>query len=362
MNTPLSFLVVGSGWRSRFYARIAQRYQKQFYMIAMLCRTEDKAAIMRNKYHILATSREQDCIDRKPDFVVVAVDKASMYEVTKYWVMKGFPVLCETPAGCSLEQLKELWKLKVKHGAKIQVAEQYYRYPMLAAGLKQLQTGRLGEPYAVSLSLAHDYHGASLIRRMLGIGMEPVTMYGSVRNYPVQETDSRDGAITDGSVKMHGRQWITMEFADGKLAQYDFSGVQYHSFIRSRHLNVQGQNGEWNDTYIRYVDEEHQPHQDMIAFCPEEKYQALTDSQVEEKIGSWGPVLTMDEWQDEYAIATILYDMGEYLETGRETYPLAESLEDAYIWLLMQQAVAEPDKRIVSEPMPWHGHEIGWKE
>ena len=119
--------------------------------------------------------------------------------------------------------------------------------------------GRLGDPYAVYLSVAHDYHGVSLIRRMLKIGLEPVRMRGSRYEFPVTETDSRYGAVTDGRTARKIRDHVTMEFASGKAAFYDFSGVQYHSYIRSRHLTVQGQNGEWSDTILRYVKDDHRP-------------------------------------------------------------------------------------------------------
>lgn len=39
----LRFIVVGSGWRSLFYWRIAQALPERFERCAMLCRTEEKA-------------------------------------------------------------------------------------------------------------------------------------------------------------------------------------------------------------------------------------------------------------------------------------------------------------------------------
>lgn len=37
--TKLRFIVVGSGWRSLFYWRIAQALPERFELCAMLCRT-----------------------------------------------------------------------------------------------------------------------------------------------------------------------------------------------------------------------------------------------------------------------------------------------------------------------------------
>ena len=136
---PLRFVVIGSGWRSLFYWRIACAYPELFTMEAMLCRTEEKAGHMRKQYGVPAVTSEASCEAMKPDFVVVAVNKASIFPVTKQWAGKGFPVLCETPAALELDELKELWRMKMEEGAKIQVAEQYFLYPSFAAAAEVFQ-------------------------------------------------------------------------------------------------------------------------------------------------------------------------------------------------------------------------------
>ena len=55
---PLRFVVIGSGWRSLFYWRIACAYPELFTMEAMLCRTEEKAGHMRKQYGIPAVTSE----------------------------------------------------------------------------------------------------------------------------------------------------------------------------------------------------------------------------------------------------------------------------------------------------------------
>lgn len=354
MKTPLTFIIIGSGWRAMFYVRIFRSYPEQLWLRAMLCRSKEKAEQMRIKERIPVVTSQEECESCKPDFVVVAVNKDAIYEVTRTWAEKGYAVLAETPAGVSREQLKALWELSTR-GARIQVAEQYHRYPFLAAGIAAVEQGRLGEPYAVTLSVAHDYHGASLIRRMLKLQPESVTLRGKKYHFPVQETDSRYGAVTDGSVKERDRVCVTMEFASGKVAFYDFSGVQYHSFIRARHLNVQGQDGEWNDGTLRYVGKAYKPVCEPIRALPKPEHAKLWTSKLQECAEQWNmrDGLPMENWQDEYAIATMMYDMRKYLETGEEVYPLAEALEDAYLWFLIQEAAEHPEIEITSEPMPW---------
>lgn len=349
---PLSFVIVGSGWRAMFYVRLAQRFPKLFHLQYVLCRTQEKARKLQQE-GIPAVASPDKCRAANPDFVVVAVSKSSISQVAEEWAMMGFPVLCETPAGMSIAELKRLWELQQRQGARIQVAEQYCRYPAIKAGLNAVQEGLLGEPYAVSLSVAHDYHAVSLIRHMLGTGIESVKLIGKKYCFPVTETDSRYGPVTDGSVKDRERTRVEMGFASGKYAFYDFSGVQYHSFIRARHLNVQGRDGEWNDTYLRYVDGEHQSVERCLLSYLDPAYAVLETEKLREESRTWTPALTLSEEQDEYAIATMLFDMGEYIRTGQEVYPLSHALEDAYVWLLMQEAVRRPGEIIESQAMPW---------
>ncbi len=351
---PLSFIIIGSGWRARFYIRIAKQYPEQFQLAYLLCRREEKVDSIARELGIKTTTSKEVCEKAKPDFVVIAVSKGSGFEVAKEWALKGFAVLCETPAAMDEKQLKELWKLKEHHKVRIQVAEQYIRYPIIKAGLRAVKQGKLGEPNTVNLSVAHDYHGVSLIRHMLNIGLEPVQIYGKKYLFPVTETACRYGAVTDGSIKAWERFYITMEFSSGKIAFYDFSGVQYHSFIRSRHINVQGRDGERNDTILRFVGENYLPKQERLFPYLDSKYRALETEDLKKAAKNWNPVLELENVQDEYAISSMMLDMREYLERGKEVYPLAEALEDAYIWILMQRATEVPGTVVESSVMPWH--------
>ena len=97
----LRFIVVGSGWRSLFYWRIAQALPERFELCAMLCRTEEKAEKMHREYGVPVSTSAEQCAALHPDLVVVAVNKASIAAVSTEWLARGFAVLCETPAAQS---------------------------------------------------------------------------------------------------------------------------------------------------------------------------------------------------------------------------------------------------------------------
>ena len=357
---PLSFVIVGSGWRAMFYVRIALRYPQCFKLRYLLCRTKEKAERIHKEYGIPVTTDIEMCERACPDFVVVAVDRDSKFAVTKQWLEKGCAVLSETPAAETVDKLEELWALS-RRGARLQIAEQYIRYPLIAAGLRAIERGLLGDPYAVDLSLAHDYHAASLIRHMLHCGPDTagrlfpsMKLWGKAYDFPVEETGSRYGSITGGSVKQRKRVKVTLEFDNGKAAFYDFDSVQYHSKIRARHINVQGQRGEWNDTVLRYVDASHRPVREELKAWLDPSYEILQTRQLFELSRIWRPEVHMESLQDEYAIAALMLDMRAFLCHDREGYPLSEALEDAYTWLLMDEAVKRPGQVIASQPRAWH--------
>ena len=104
----LRYLIVGSGYRAEFYGRIAKTYPERFQAM-YLCRSEEKAALMRRKTGADATTSGKTAERFCPDFVVIAVNKANIADVCGEWAERGYPVLSETPVGTSLAQLAYLW-------------------------------------------------------------------------------------------------------------------------------------------------------------------------------------------------------------------------------------------------------------
>lgn len=324
--------IVGSGWRSEFYVRIAKALPEEFEAVAMLCRSEEKARLMAEKTGVRTTVSRSEFQALKPDFVVVAVDKPSIFPVARQWADKGIPVLCETPAGRTLEDLEDAWQLHC-YGARLQVAEQYHRYPRYERILQAVESGKLGKIWTVSLSAAHDYHAVSLIRRILGVGFEDASFIGKRFSFPVTITGGREGEVFDGLVEKRDRVRMDLEFESGKAAFYDFSSVQYHSLIRSVDVRIQGERGEIAGNEMVYLDEENRPRRETLTWENPYGAQGLSE--------------------DETAVARMLKGMKEYIDTGAEVYPLAEALQDAYFALVMEKTLLHPYETLYSERQMW---------
>lgn len=330
--SKIRYVIVGSGWRSEVYVRIAKAMPERFEVLAMLCRTEDKAKLMNEKLGVYTTTSEEECRSLKPDFVVVAVDKPSVFKVSRHWLDKGWPVLCETPAGLKIEDLEDMWQLHC-YGTRVQTAEQYRLYPGYEKIIQTAKSGVLGEIHAVDLSVAHDYHAVSLIRRILGVGFENAFFTGKRFTFPVLETGRRDGVVENGQVKDSYRIRMDIEFDSGKMGFYDFDKIQYHSRIRGSHIRIQGDRGELDGRRLVYMDPDG-------TFC--------------EQTLQWeNPYESLGFSEDETAVARMLEGMKQYVETGEECYPIAEALQDAYFSLCMEKALLHPYETIQSQTQMW---------
>ncbi len=333
----VTYVVVGSGYRAEYFGRVARTWPELF-RACYLCRSEEKAALMRRNTGAEAVLTAEEALAFQPDFIVVAVDRGHVADVAEAWIERGFPVVTETPVGDAEEKLIRLEAL-AERGARIVCCEQYHRYPILAAGLEAVRRGAIGTPQSAYISLAHDYHAASLLRRALMLGRERYRLYGSRQVSRAVNTDSRYGAILDGSATEEVRDRVLIEFESGKTAIYDFAPLQYRSYIRSRHFTVRGDRGEWSDTTIHGLDGRGVPCR--TALTPEipERYRCLDTQYLRDLRKTWRPELFLDTLQDEYAIATILLDMEDYLRGGESPYPLWEAIEDARYWLRLEKVV-----------------------
>jgi predicted dehydrogenase len=358
------FAVIGSGWRAQYYVRAAKALPDLFELCSMYCRSEEKAARIRADYDIPATASEDECASANPDFVVTAVSKSSGPEVAMHWMDRGFSVLCETPAGQDLETLNTLW-MRHEQGQKLVIAEQYFLYPVYSSLIKLVKSGIIGETSCLNISLAHEYHGASLIRALLGISPDmPFTVSAKRYKFPVTETRTRYDEIKDGRIAMKKRTVSTFEFENGQIAFYDFDSEQYHSKIRRNSYKLQGERGEIQDNNVVYLN----PENDAIEAELQVKTRRIerdfanpNPEFAEEVVGIFfqGEQLYEPPFgpcglsQDETAVAQLMKKTAEYARgIGESPFPLKEALQDAYMSVLMKNSI-ETGKLAESEQQLW---------
>lgn len=364
MKNRIRFIIVGSGWRSLYYVRIAKALPQVFELCAMLCRTGEKAARMAEENGIHTTTSVSECISYKPDFVVVVVNKASIAEVALQWLDRGFCVLSETPAALdtgTLARLREAERRGAENGAKLVVCEQYRRYPSLSALLTIAKSGILGEPTCLNLSVAHEYHGASLMRAFLDIkGFENFTVRAKTYEFPTTETLTRYDLFKDGRVAPKKRTVATFEFESGKVGIYDFDSEQYRSPIRRNTIRLQGVRGEIIDDKVYYLDGNNDGVVSSVIFKSKivhtesnnpnlSSFKEIQDIVFEGKSIYNPPFGLCGLSEDETAIASMMQQTALYARGQKDSpYPLDEAVFDAYMAIVLQRAV-ESGKTEVSD-------------
>ena len=354
------FIIIGSGWRSLYYVRIAKAMPDILRLDAMYCRTQEKADKMAEEFSIHTTTSIEECVGYKPDFAVVAVNKTSICDVSIEWMDRGITVLSETPAALDMDSLKKLYRYHMsddKTDKKQIVAEQYREYPYNKARINLVNSGVLGDISCLNISIAHEYHGFILIRAYLGIKPdENYTVSGKIYEFPTTQTLTRYDKFTDGRIAPKKRCVAVFEFESGKVAWYDFDSEQYRSPIRKNMIKVQGVRGELINNELYYLDENNVGRKETIVT---DINKVMTGNgnpnlaQVNEikKIAFGDKILYEPVWglrglsEDETAIATLMCKTAEYSRgQALPPYSLENALADAYAAILLDEAVRTSNK------------------
>ncbi|MDF2725518.1 MAG: hypothetical protein K0Q59_5195 [Paenibacillus sp.] len=351
----IRFAIVGGGWRSEFFLRIAQAVPERFEVAALVVRDEAKGAVISKKWDVPVFRDIASLLrETSPDFVVTSVPSAVNPEMMGELAKAGMPVLSETPPAKDTASMVALYnQLK---DAKIQVAEQYPFQPLHAARIAIAQSGKLGTVSHASVSAAHGYHGICLMRKLLGVAFQQAVIQATRFTAPIIAGPGRGGGPTSEQVVSSAQVIAHFQFGD-KLGVYDFTGDQYFSWIRSQRVLARGERGEINNREVRYLRDYKSPVQLEL-----KRMNAGEEGNLEGYYHKG--IMAGDEWiyrnpvapgrltDDEIAIADCLIRMGDYSRGGASFYGLAEGCHDQYLALLIQQSL-ETGAPVRSERMPW---------
>lgn len=356
--SKIRFGLIGSGWRAEFYIRIAKALPEMFDLAAVMIRGKEKGEAFSEKFGVKVVNTLDELVEKEPEFVVMAIKRGIVTENLITLFKRGIPVLTETPPGEDVEALQQLWDAYQEYRPKVQVAEQYFLQPLYASWYKAICDGKLGEVENINISSLHGYHGASIIRQFLGTGFENCRIYGKRYWFDVTETYGREGMIFDGEIVKCSRDRLTMEFDNGKVAYFDFSDpAQYHSFIRTRQLTVQGTRGEIDDLTIRYLNEQNIPVTQELRRIDRGVYGNQEWSHYAVMLGEEflfrTPFVNARFNDDEIAVASCMVKMHEYVNGGTEFYGMADALQDMYICLKMDEALENPVTVVETRTQPW---------
>ena len=352
---PTSIALIGFGWRARFFARVADSLPQTFSIIGVVKPDRRGAEQIEREWGFPVFPTAQSLVSRqRPDFFVVSVPAPYAADVAIGLSELRVPILMETPPARDLDVLTRI-STKLR-GFPIQIAEQYVFQPYHAAVLALIHSGRIGQPTHANVSVAHGYHGASMIRHLLGTGMQACRLDARSFESPLVAGPTREGPPQEeksGAVK----QTIAIIEFEHASAVFDFTQQQYMSWIRDHRMLVRGPRGEVTNRDIRYL-----ARFDAPIECSLVRHDAGRYGNLE---GFFHKGFTLqDEWiyrnpfaparlsDDEIAVATCMAKMADFAGGGAPFYTLDEACQDTYLSLLIQEA-AESGKQVRATPQVW---------
>lgn len=375
MTAPVRFAVVGTGWRTRFFLRLAAMAPDLLEPVAIVGRTPQRAREALEQARMAAAPFAAHLHDRlpaegldhalslRPDFVIAAVPWETSPEVIRDVVAAGMPVLAETPPAPDREGLRALWS-DVGASGLVQVAEQYTRMPGHAARIEVVRRGVIGAPHQVQVSSTHLYHAVSLMRTMLGSGDAAAVTGARVTarraTAPMVDPLTPDGWVGGGAgvpaPEPRTTMIATLDFGEGRLGLYDFVDNQWWNPYLHRRIVIRGSLGEIaNDSVLRMTP-------DGPVGSRLEHRRTGVDLNLEGN-ALWhtsfdGEVVYRNAWhdarmsEDDLAVAQLLADMGAWTRgEGPEPYPLAQGLWDHALSLAIgDSARTGEDVTVGAEP------------
>ncbi len=351
-----TFGLIGSGWRAEFFLRVAAALPERFQIGGAVVRDAAKGHAFAATWGV-PTYRSLDELLRATPlaFTVLSVPRAVAPVMLRELAERDVPALTETPPALDLNGLHAVWQL-VEGGARIQVAEQYLMQPLHAARLALVQSGKLGTVTQVQASVAHDYHGVSLLRALLGVGFANATITARTFTSPLIGSPNRQGPPRAEQVVSASQVIAQLDFGN-KLGIYDFTNEQYFSWIRTLRLLVRGDRGEISDGEIRFL----QAFDTPITLTLH-RMDAGENGNLE---GYYlKGILAGSDWvyrnpfaparlsDDEIAVATVLDRMAAYVAGGPACYSFADAAQDHYLSLAIREA-AQTGHPMTTTTQPW---------
>lgn len=191
MNRPIRFGIIGSGWRAEMYLKLAHLLPQQFQVTGVLIRNPAKYQQQIDKWKLTVYSSIER-LAAESDFVVLAVSKTAAASLLLELAALQVPVLAETPTASTPAEY-ELLRSSAIEFPLIQIAEQYPLLPHHQARTAYIQTGHLGKVGHVQVSVAHGYHGISLIRKWLSITGTACEITARRLEVPIMDFSYRGG-------------------------------------------------------------------------------------------------------------------------------------------------------------------------
>lgn len=353
MTQPVTFGVVGSGWRAEFFVRVARLLPDRFRCVGVVTRTAERGAQVEAAWGVPTVRTIEELVTGavpgagaapdRPEVVVTATPWPVTPDAVREIVDAAVPVLAETPPAPDVDGLRALWT-DVGPTGLVQVAEHSPFMPAHQARRAVVAAGTIGTPTQVQVSSTHLYHATGLARHLLGAGRGPVTVRAQAFTAPLLSPLERDGWTGNDTPEPARQILATLDLGDGRSVLYDFTDNQWHNPLRTNRIVVRGSHGEVvDDAVTRRVDDR------TVLTSRIERRQAGIEQNLDgfdlEHLSVDGRVLYRNPFvgarlaDDDLAVAHLLDATGAWLRgDAPPPYPLADGCQDHLLGLAIEES------------------------
>jgi predicted dehydrogenase len=355
---PTRYALVGSGWRSSVYLRLAYVLPDLFEVTGVVTRREESGTRVEQEFGVPTFRTIEELLaQQQPEFVVLSVPWPLTPELTTTLVRADVPVLAETPPAPDLEGMRALWR-EVGPSGLVQVAEQYALMPLHAARLTLTREGLIGVPGSVHVSSTHLYHVVAMMRAFLDVRIEPARVLSQAFHAPLVDPITPAGWTHDLEPKRARTILSTVDFGDDRMGLYDFTDNQWWNPVRPDHLTVRGSTGEIHDESVVRMLDDTTPARSVLE-------RAVTGHGMNYEgtdlthLSFEGRVVFRNRFEggrlsdDEIGTAELLSRTGAWTRgEGPAPYPLADGMHDHAVGIAMEESLTTGAVVQVGEE-PW---------
>jgi predicted dehydrogenase len=357
-TTPLSYLIVGFGWRAPFFLKPAREFPQTFRVTGVVARRAQARAAAAAAWGVPTFEDVAQAIEaERPDFVIVSVSWDASPVFVRDLVARGIPVLCETPPAPNQHELELLWEAVGASGL-VQIAEQYPLYPGHLARKAVIDSGAIGTVNEAEVSSTHMYHAMGIIRRMLGVGFEGAEVRAIATEHDLATPLTHQGWTNDVEPRPAKTVRALIRFEGGKVATYDFTDNQWWNPLRQDRIALRGSLGEIVDLRVTQLLDD----RTFVTSHLERRHTGIELNLEGNDLDhiSWGSqVVYKNRWQgsrfsdDEIAVSDLLSRVGAWARSDAPPpYPLAEGSQD-WALALAVEAAAESGDTLLLGRQPW---------
>jgi predicted dehydrogenase len=218
----LNIALIGAGRRGAgAHAPVIGALDDVFNFVAVCDATEDRAQAVANRYGCKAYTSARDLIKHESiDVADIVLPSDAHHALSWFCSSHGIHQIVETPIAPTLPLADLMIETAQQNRVKLEVAENYYRRPLMRLQQAVLDSGAIGDVSRIYRIFEEGgFHGMSVLR--MWAGADPTSIMGISHDSPVVP-------IVDRMSRHHEMERLSVgiiEFANGVAAFSAYSNV-----------------------------------------------------------------------------------------------------------------------------------------